>query len=139
MTRSEMHLMHRPLEFAQSVSDFVGNIDPQTTYRRNWIHRQHSRWLWHFKQLFSNSLWNADGDYSVGMNVSNCGIWSNYFQTLCEMPTDLISSVWSSVIVAFHLNSLWNADGCYSVGNCGIVQEILSLYCLFTFLQTLKW
>jgi hypothetical protein len=26
ITRSEMHLMQRPLEFAQSVSDFVGNI-----------------------------------------------------------------------------------------------------------------
>jgi len=63
MTRSEMHLMHNPLEFAQSVGNFVGKIDPPTTYRRT---------------------------YSVGIDVSDYGISSNYFWTLCEMPTDLI-------------------------------------------------
>jgi hypothetical protein len=63
MTRSEMHLMHNPLEFAQSVGNFVGKIDPLITYRRT---------------------------YSVGMDVGDCGISSNYFRTLCEMPTNLI-------------------------------------------------
>jgi hypothetical protein len=47
-----MHLMHRPLEFAQSVGDFVGNID-----RRQLI----------------------DGIESVGNIVGDCGISSNYF------------------------------------------------------------
>jgi len=61
------------------------------------------------------------------------------------MPTDLIPSVLTSVIVAFKViifEFSVNADGPYSVsmdvGNCGIAQERLSLYCLFTFLQTLK-
>jgi hypothetical protein len=69
-----MHLMHRPLEFAQSVGDLVGNIDPLTTYRRTEIHL------------------NILGD---------CGISSNYFSTLYEMPTDFGSSKSLSVIVAF--------------------------------------
>jgi hypothetical protein len=47
-----MHLMHRPLEFAQSVGDFVGNI----------IHRQLT-----------------DGLYFVGKVVGDCGISSDYF------------------------------------------------------------
>jgi len=34
MTRSEMHLMHYPLKFTRSVGNFVGKIDPPTTYRR---------------------------------------------------------------------------------------------------------
>jgi len=85
LTRSEMHLMHRPLEFAQSVGDFVGNI----------IHRQLT-----------------DGLYSVGKVVGDCGISSDYFWTLCEMstdkiplvlPTDNIPSVYASVSVAFQV------------------------------------
>jgi len=28
--------------------------------------------------------------YYVGIDVGDCGISSNYFRTLCEMPTDLI-------------------------------------------------
>jgi hypothetical protein len=32
----------------------------------------------------------TDGLISVGMDVGDCGISSNYFRTLCEMPTDLI-------------------------------------------------
>jgi len=55
--------MHNPLEFAQSVGNFVGKIDPLITYRRT---------------------------YSVGMDVGDCGISSNYFRTLGEMPTNLI-------------------------------------------------
>ena len=31
MTQSEMHLMHNPLEFARSVGNFVGKLDPPTT------------------------------------------------------------------------------------------------------------
>jgi hypothetical protein len=36
-----------------------------------------------------------------GMDVDDCGISSNYFRTLCEMPTDVVPSVWTSVNVAF--------------------------------------
>jgi len=46
LTRSEMYLMHRLLEFTQVVGDFVGNIDPPTTYRRTGIRLQIHRWLW---------------------------------------------------------------------------------------------
>jgi len=68
--------MHRPLKFAQSVGDLVDNIiDRQIT----------------------------DGLYSVGKFVGDCGISSDYFRTLCEMPTDLIPSVWTSVIVVFQV------------------------------------
>ena len=28
-------------------------------------------------------------NYAVGINVDDCGISSNYFRTLCEMPTNL--------------------------------------------------
>jgi hypothetical protein len=49
MTWSEMHLMHNPLEFAQSVGNFVSIIDPLTTYWRNYIRRYTHRWLQHFK------------------------------------------------------------------------------------------
>jgi hypothetical protein len=49
MTRSEMHLMHNPLEFARSISKFVGKLDPPTTYRRTYIRRYSRRWVWHFK------------------------------------------------------------------------------------------
>jgi hypothetical protein len=47
-----MHLMHRPLEFSQSVGDFIGNI----------IRRQ-----------LTDSL------YSVGKFMGDCGISSDYF------------------------------------------------------------
>ena len=76
LTRSEMHLMHRPLEFAQSIGDLVGNF----------ICRQMT-----------------DGLHSVGKFVGDCGISSDYFRTLCEMPMDLISSVCTSVIVVFQV------------------------------------
>jgi hypothetical protein len=72
LTWSEMHLMHNPLIFAQSVGNCFGKIDPPTTYRRLYIHRCCRRWCG--------------------------GITSNYFQTLCEMPTDLYPSVWTSVM-----------------------------------------
>jgi len=71
-----MHLMHRPLEFAHSVGDFVSNI---------------------IRQQFTYGLW------SVGTFIGDCGISSDYFRTLYEMPTDLISSVWTLVIVAFQV------------------------------------
>ena len=74
LTRSKMHLMHRPLEFAQSIGDLVGNITR--------------------RQM-------TDGLNSVGKCVGDCGISSDYFRTLCEMPTDLILSVCISVIVVF--------------------------------------
>jgi NAD/NADP transhydrogenase alpha subunit len=61
-----MHLMHRPLVFAQFIGDFVGNITRQ--------------------QL-------TDVLYSIGNAVGDCGISSNYFRTLCEMPTDCYPSV----------------------------------------------
>jgi hypothetical protein len=47
-----MHLMHRPLEFAQSMNDFVSNN----------TRRQH-----------------ADGLYSAREVVGDCGISSDYF------------------------------------------------------------
>jgi len=40
---------------------------------------------------------------SVGIDVGDCGISSNYFQTLCEMPMDIYPSVRTSVIVAFQV------------------------------------
>jgi len=49
MTRSEMHLMHNPLEFARSIGKFVGKLDPPITYRRTYIRRYSRRWVWHFK------------------------------------------------------------------------------------------
>jgi hypothetical protein len=76
LTRSEMHLMHRPLEFAQSVGDLVGNI----------ICRQMT-----------------DGFNFVRKFIGDCGISSDYFRTLCEMPMDLIPSVFTSVIVVFQV------------------------------------
>ena len=45
----------------------------------------------------------TDGRISVGMSVSDGGISSNYFQTLCEMPTDINPSVLGSVIMAFQV------------------------------------
>jgi len=120
--------MHRPLEFAQSISDFVGN----NTHRQHadglysarevvgdcgissdyfWtlcempmalICRDSRQWLWHLKWLFSNSLWNANGMLFVGIGVGKCGILSNYFWTLYEMLTNLIPSVWTLVSVALY-------------------------------------
>jgi hypothetical protein len=49
-------------------------------------------------------LQHNDGLESVGMDVDDSDISSNYFSPLCEMPTDLIPSVWMSVIVAFSSN-----------------------------------
>jgi hypothetical protein len=37
------------------------------------------------------------------MDVDDSGISSNYFSTLCEMPTEVCPSVWTSVIVAFQV------------------------------------
>jgi len=71
--------MHSPLEFAQSVGDFVGNI----------THRQL-----------------ADGLYSIGNGVGDCGIPIKYFQTLYEMPTDRYPSVWALVISTNHFRTL---------------------------------
>jgi hypothetical protein len=45
----------------------------------------------------------TDGLESVGMDVDDNGISRNYFSTLCEMPTDVCLSVWTSVIVAFQV------------------------------------
>jgi len=39
MMLSEMHLMHHPLEIAQSVGNFVSKIDPLTTYQLTYICR----------------------------------------------------------------------------------------------------
>jgi hypothetical protein len=44
-----------------------------------------------------------DRPESVGMDVDDSGISSNYFSTLCEIPTDVRLSVWTSVIVAFQV------------------------------------
>jgi len=55
--------MHNPLEFTQSV----GMASVKLTRR----------------QL-------ADVLISVSIVVGDCGISSNYFRTLCEMPTDLV-------------------------------------------------
>ena len=49
LTRSEMHLIHNPLEFARSVGNFVGKIDPPPNCRRTYIRRYGRRWMWHFK------------------------------------------------------------------------------------------
>ena len=44
-----------------------------------------------------------DGLESVGMDIGDSDISSNYFSTLCEMPTCVCPSVWTSVIVAFQV------------------------------------
>jgi len=67
MTRSEVHLMHNLLKFAQSVGNFIGKIDQLTTYRWIYIRRCSRRW--------------------------SGGISSNYFRTFCEKSTNLRSSV----------------------------------------------
>jgi hypothetical protein len=43
----------------------------------------------------------TDGLESIYKFVGDCGIYSNYFSTLCEMPTDGNPSAKLSVIVAF--------------------------------------
>ena len=87
--------MPRPLEFAPSVGDFVGNCDLPTKYRRTGIHLQ-SRWwwLWHFQWHYCEMpmdcnpsakssvmkwlLWNADGLESVHKVIGDgCGISSD--------------------------------------------------------------
>jgi hypothetical protein len=45
----------------------------------------------------------TDGLESVGMEVGDSGISSNYFSTLCEISMDVCSSVCTSVIVAFQV------------------------------------
>jgi hypothetical protein len=45
----------------------------------------------------------TDGLESVGMDIGDSGISSNYLSTLCEMPTYVCPSVWMSVIVAFQV------------------------------------
>ena len=45
----------------------------------------------------------TDGLESVGMDIGDSGISSNYLSTLCEMPTYVCPSVWTSVIVAFQV------------------------------------
>jgi hypothetical protein len=40
---------------------------------------------------------------SVGLDVGDSGISSNYFSTLCEMPTGVCPLVWTPVIVAFQV------------------------------------
>jgi hypothetical protein len=83
MTQSEKHLMHNPLEFVQSVGNFVGNLSTDlypsvvtsviVAFQVN---------------IFELSVkWRRT--YSVGIDVGDCGISSNYFRTLCEMLTDL--------------------------------------------------
>jgi hypothetical protein len=98
LTQSEMHLMQRPLEFTQTVGDFVSNIDSPTQYQWTWIRRQ-SRWWW---------LWHFQGRY-------------------CEMPMDWNPSATSSVIiVAIIVTLLWNADGLESV--CNVVGDSCGIY-----------
>jgi len=43
----------------------------------------------------------TDGLTSVGKCVGDCDISSDYFRTLCEMPTDLIPLVCTLVILVF--------------------------------------
>ena len=45
----------------------------------------------------------TDGLESVGMEVGDSGISSNYFSTLCEISMDVCPSVCTSVIVAFQV------------------------------------
>jgi len=92
--------MHHPLEFAQSVGNFVVKLTR--------------------RQL-------TDGHISIGMHVGDCSISSNDFRTLCEMPMDLNPSALSSVIVAFQVIIFELSVKCrrtYSVGmdvdDCGI-------------------
>jgi hypothetical protein len=76
----------------------------------------------------------TDGHLSVGMDIGDCGISSNYFQTLCEMPTDIYPSVWTSVIVVFQVIIFELSMKCrrtYSVGidvgDCGISSNYFML------------
>jgi len=89
LTRSEMHLMHNPLVFAQSVGNCVGYkfvgvsvgdvvafqviiFELSVKYRRTYVSRYGRRWCG--------------------------GITSNCFRTLCGIPTDIRTSVWPSVM-----------------------------------------
>jgi hypothetical protein len=96
LTQSEMHLMHRPLEFTQSVGDLVGNIT--------------------CRQM-------TDGLNSVGKCVSDCGISSDYFRTLCEMLMDLIPSVCTSVILVFQVITFELSVKCRQTLFCRYVHQ----------------
>jgi hypothetical protein len=76
LTRSEMHLMHRPLESAQSVGDLVGNI----------IRRQMT-----------------DGFYSVGKFVGIVAFQVIIFELSMKCRRPLCTSVCTSVIVVFQV------------------------------------
>jgi hypothetical protein len=43
---------------------------------------------------------------SICIDVGDCGKYSKYFATLGKLPTDFVSSIWTSAIVANALNIL---------------------------------
>ena len=55
------------------------------------------------------------------MVVGDCGISCKYFRTLCEMLTDIITSIWSLVIVAFCVNIFELSMRCHGHNYVGIV------------------
>jgi hypothetical protein len=81
--RSEKHLMHNPLEFAQSFDNFFGNL-PTDLYPS-----VVTSVIVAFQVIIFELSVNCRRTYSVGMDVGDCGISSNYFRTVCEMPTGL--------------------------------------------------
>ena len=100
-TRSEMHLMPRPLEFTPSIGDFISNFDLLTTYQRTGICPQSRRWwLWHFQ-------WR---NYEMPMDW-NPSTQSLMIKWLLWNTDGLNPSAKSSVIKSL----LWNADRLESV------------------------
>jgi len=75
--------MHNPLEFAQSFDNFFGNL-PTDLYPS-----VVTSVIVAFQVIIFELSVNCRRTYSVGMDVGDCGISSNYFRTVCEMPTGL--------------------------------------------------
>jgi len=65
------------------------------------------------------------------MDVGDSGISNNYFATLCEMPTDLIPLVWTSMIMAFQVIILQLSVKCrrIDVGDSGISSNYFPTIC----------
>ena len=106
MTRSKMHLMHRSLEFAKSVGDVVGNSDPADNIPTEWNSSVSTSMIVAFQVIIfqlSVKYRRTRRRLSIGIDIGDGGISSNYFSTLCEMPTDVCPSVWTSVMVAFQV------------------------------------
>jgi len=69
MTRSEMHLMHNPLEFAQSVGNFIGNLSTDLYPSVVMLV------IVAFQVIIFKLSVKCQRIYFVGMDVGDCGIY----------------------------------------------------------------